>query len=55
MDYLGKDFPGLVNYELVPTEGMAGYAGFEYKNGKHEWAQPDLEHVKELMRKVASL
>ena len=54
MDYLGKDFPGLVNYELVPTEGMAGYAGFEYKNGKHEWAQPNLEHASELMRKITN-
>ena len=45
IDYLGKNYPGLVKYELKPITDMKNWNA-DY-NGV--WAYPDLNHVKELM------
>jgi len=45
VDYLGKNYSGLVNFELKPITDMKNWNA-EY-NG--EWAYPDLKHCGELM------
>ena len=52
VDFLGKDHPGLVRYELGKVFGMRRYAGFDDTNDKQQWAYPDVEHAAELMRKI---
>lgn len=46
LDFLGKDHPGLVNYKIGKVVGMEKN---QYANDQ-EWAIPDIEHAKELMK-----
>jgi glycosyltransferase involved in cell wall biosynthesis len=48
LDFLGKDYTGLVNYKLDYVKNMK-----EFSSGYSEdtvWAYPDLEHAAELMK-----
>jgi glycosyltransferase involved in cell wall biosynthesis len=46
IDFLGETYPGLVKYTVGPVKGMAS----EYYKHDHEWAYPDIEHAKHLMK-----
>ena len=52
LDFLGKSHPGLVNYELGDVFGMKNFAGHSEQNPNQHWANPDVGHAAELMRKV---
>jgi glycosyltransferase involved in cell wall biosynthesis len=47
LDYLGRDYPGLVRYEMTPVEPHA-----LYRPGQR-WAAADEGHAAQLMRKAA--
>jgi glycosyltransferase involved in cell wall biosynthesis len=47
MDFLGENHPGLVKYTIAPVSGMESATYGSDQN----WAIPDLDHAKELMRK----
>jgi len=49
LDYLGKDYFGLVDYHLVPVPDFSGTE--PYDSGQH-WADADREHAVQLMREV---
>lgn len=46
VDFLGKDYVGLVDYELGKVVGMENW----YATYGGEWAYPNLEHAKNLMK-----
>lgn len=48
IDFLGKNYPGLVRYKLGPVDGMSSFS----KNYTNEqmWALPDLDHARELIK-----
>lgn len=48
VDFLGTNYPGLVNYKLGPVEGMES----QYYGSNQTWAYPDVEHAKYLMKNV---
>lgn len=50
IDFLGKDYKGLINYELINVDGMSSFNN-NYNHSGQSWAQPDLEHTKLLMKK----
>ena len=50
LDFLGPDYPGLINYKLIPVNHMNGYNNY-YTHDHQMWAQPDLDDVKIKMRK----
>lgn len=50
MDFLTKDYPGIVNYTLGPVKGMTTFS--ENYSDDQVWAYPDLEHAGQLMKKV---
>ena len=52
LDYLGKDYSGLVNYTLGPVKGMESFST-NYTDAQ-EWAYPDLKHASELMKQMVS-
>lgn len=52
LDYLSPKYPGLVKYTMEEVRGMENYSGFENAGRKQEWAIPDLEHFRELMKKA---
>lgn len=47
IDFLGKDFPGLVNYKIGSIQGMETFSS-NYTSDQ-EWAYPDLDHAYALM------
>lgn len=50
LDFLNNNYPGLVNYTLVPVNnGMNGYNNY-YTHENQTWAQPDLDDVKNKLR-----
>lgn len=49
VEFLGKDYKGLVNYKLNKVSGMESFST-NYSSDQ-EWAYPDLDHAYELMRK----
>jgi hypothetical protein len=51
VDYLGKDYPGLVKYKIGPVTGMKGF-NLNYEHDGQEWAYPDLNHASELIRNI---
>jgi hypothetical protein len=48
LDFLGKDYPGLVSYTLGPVEGMDGFS--TNYTGEQMWAIPNLDHAIELLK-----
>jgi glycosyltransferase involved in cell wall biosynthesis len=48
LDFLGNEHPGLVKYELAKVKGMENFSKMYIEES--EWALPDLEHAKELMK-----
>lgn len=52
LDFLGKDYPGLVNYKLGPVTGMSIFSS-NYTE-EQLWAYPNIDHAVELMRKYYS-
>jgi hypothetical protein len=50
IDYLGKDYKGLVDYTLTKVDGMEGFSHGYYMSGKQMWAEPDYNHVIKLMK-----
>ena len=51
LDFLKKDYAGLVRYTMGPAEGMRNYSGFDGKGQTYEWAIPDFDHAAQLMKK----
>jgi hypothetical protein len=49
MDFLGNDYPGIVNYKIGPINEMSSFS--HYYTSDQEWAFPDLEHAKQLMKR----
>jgi len=49
LDYLGKDYPGLVGYEMTPVAGWHPLPGYR---PTQRWATADNRHAAELMRAV---
>ena len=47
LDFLGPNYQGLVKYKLGPVSGMES----NNYGSDQEWAYPDVEHAKELMKK----
>lgn len=47
IDFLGKDFPGLVKYKIDKIKGMESFST-NYTE-EQEWAYPDLDHAYSLM------
>lgn len=52
IDYLGSNYKGLVNYELVSVKNMEGFSHGYYMEGNQKWANPSIEHAVQLMRKI---
>ena len=50
IDFLGLNYPGLVNYNLGPVKNMTGFSG-NYTEDQ-EWAYPSVDHTIELMKKL---
>lgn len=50
IDFLGSDHEGLIKYDLINVTGMSTFNN-NYQHKDQLWAQPDLEHVKMLMKK----
>jgi hypothetical protein len=50
IDYLGLQYEGLVNYTLVDVNNMESFNG-NYNHSDQQWAQPDLQHFRKLIRK----
>ena len=48
-DYLGSDYPYLIDYSLMPVRRMPWIPWY---NETQKWAQPDLGHAIKLMREV---
>lgn len=48
LDYLGKNYKGLVNFKLNNVGGMSGF-NTNYSE-EQKWAYPDLDHAYELMK-----
>jgi hypothetical protein len=53
LDFLGKDYDGLVRYKLGPVTGMTTFSP-NYTEDQ-SWAYPDIDHAIELMRKAANV
>lgn len=51
IDFLGKNYEGLVKYKLENVVGMDGFA--KHYSEDQKWAYPDLKHAEELMIKAA--
>lgn len=49
IDFLGKNYSGLVNYKLGPVKGMAEFSS-NYTE-EQLWAYPEMDHAIDLMRK----
>lgn len=47
LDYLPKNYGGLVKYKMVPVTNMENFS--KSYTSDQMWAQPDLEHAKHLM------
>lgn len=50
IDFLGKAYQGLVKYKMGPITDMEGFS--KIYSCKQEWAYPDSEHAKMLMKGV---
>jgi glycosyltransferase involved in cell wall biosynthesis len=46
VDYLGEDYPGLIEHQMTQVAGWLPHASYE---PNQRWAQPDLEHASALM------
>lgn len=53
LDFLGKNYAGLVRYKLGPVKGMTAFSP-NYTE-EQSWAYPDLGHAVELMRKAVNI
>jgi glycosyltransferase involved in cell wall biosynthesis len=53
IDFLGKNYPGLVRYKLGPVRGMSSFS-VNYTE-EQMWAYPDIDHAITLMRKAANI
>lgn len=51
LDFLGKSYPGLVQYKLGSVSGMSSFSS-NYTE-EQMWAYPDLDHAIQLMRHFA--
>lgn len=52
VDYLGKNYPGLVDYSMKDVENMKDVSHGYYMQGKQQWAEPSVDHCVELMKLV---
>lgn len=48
LDFMNQDNSYLIDYQLTPTYGMI----FGKYHGKMNWADPDITHLKQIMREV---
>jgi glycosyltransferase involved in cell wall biosynthesis len=53
LDFLGRDYEGLVSYKLGPVSGMTSFSA-NYTE-EQMWAYPDLDHAIDLMKKAANV
>lgn len=53
IDFLGKNYPGLVRYKIGPVTGMTSFSA-NYTE-EQLWAYPDVDHAIDLMRKAANV
>jgi len=53
IDFLGKEYQGLVNYKLGQVSGMESFS--TNYTSEQSWAYPDLEHAIELMKNTIKL
>jgi glycosyltransferase involved in cell wall biosynthesis len=49
LDFLGKEYNGLVNYNIDNIKGMDTFS--KYYSKDQQWAYPDLNHAKSLIKK----
>jgi len=49
VEYFSDDYPYLVDYKLIKVFGMKSTGFYQHD---HEWAEPDYNHAKYLLRKV---
>lgn len=52
VDFLGKEYAGLVNYEMVDVKDMDTFTHGYYMEGKQQWANPNVEHAIALMKSL---
>jgi hypothetical protein len=52
LDYLGKNYNGLVRYKLDTVKNMEDFSRFYSEDTI--WAYPDLTHAKELMKGIVN-
>lgn len=55
LDYLGKDYSGLVSYEMEDIKNMNSFSHGYYIQGNQQWANPNIDHVVELLKKTVNL
>jgi hypothetical protein len=53
VDFLGKNYDGLVKYKLGKVKNMKNFSNDYSENTI--WAYPDLKHVKKLMKSMVKL
>lgn len=53
IDFLGKNYGGLVSYELGAVKGMDQFSSLYTQN--QLWAYPNIDHAVQLMRKAANI
>jgi hypothetical protein len=52
VDYLGKEYAGLVSYDLIDVKGMETFTHGYYMQGSQQWAEPNVDHAVDLMQKA---
>lgn len=53
VEFLGKDYKGLVNYKLNKLNKVSGMESFSTNySSDQEWVYPDLDHAYELMKQM---
>lgn len=52
VDYLGKAYAGLVDYELIEVQNMEKFTHGYYMQGGQKWANPNTDHAAAIMRGV---
>jgi len=54
VDFLGANYEGLVSYNLIDVKNMETFTHGYYMQGKQQWADPNIDHAVELMRRVSN-
>ncbi len=52
VDYLGPNYNGLISYNMIDVHNMDTFSHGYYTEGVQQWAEPNIDHAVEIMRKT---